>query len=122
MDAASTRNVWQRMAPAPTDAVLHSRTAAPGTPAYSSYTIRAKKYKPSQSLDGETPVRSRKWQLWRQLLDDATAVSPATLPCPAPKINDRITDSDTSEVWVIKSIEELLFGNCWNCQCVQEVP
>jgi len=41
-------------------------------------------------------------EVWQEALDNAVAISPATLPCPAPKSGDIWTDASGIE-WVINA-------------------
>jgi hypothetical protein len=61
-----------------------------------------------------------KMLVWQAGLDQATATPPATLPPPALKVSDTLTDS-SAVVWVIRGIEHKMLGNLYECVC-QEAP
>lgn len=126
LDAVNARDIWQRMCRDLVTVTFGSRAAAnvADAPAWSSYTLRADRKFLTQSLSGMggvvLPERGRVWQMWAALMEDATAVAPASLPVPDPKENDRITDPDGVK-WIVRRVEVKLFGNCFTLTCEREV-
>lgn len=63
-------------------------------------------------------VRTETFQIWQDSMDGAVPTSPATLPCPAPKVADSLTIN--GQEWNIRRVENTLCqdggtGNVWNC-------
>ena len=125
MDASTVRDLWQRLPPDP-EAVTFSARAGDdgdGPATFSSYTLSAKGMRPKArqvAVGGSLVVRrTRHWQMWLPLMEQAAAVAPASLPCPSPNPGDRITDADGG-VWNIDSVDERIFGVCWLCEATKE--
>jgi hypothetical protein len=45
------------------------------------------------------------FQVWQHALDRSVAYTPATLPCPRPKVSDQVIDPE-GFTWVVRDVDE----------------
>ena len=120
------RNAWRRLQPGRETVTLKIRQAGEDQGTFLSYTLPRARLKPltraEVSLYGGVLAahRYRKISIWQESLDNATAVAPASLPCPVPKVGDVVTGADGTN-WVIFEVTSKLLLQIHECVCEQEV-
>jgi hypothetical protein len=114
------------MAPAPEAIVLGVRQAGNNQPTFDEYAIpRAKRKRLTEeqiaALKGTyLATRYRVWQIWLDALQEARPLDGGPLPCPEPKVADRIRDEEAVE-WIVEDVEIKLFGNVRNLMCKRKI-
>jgi hypothetical protein len=126
LDSDQLRDVWERVLPRPEPVTLRSRLAGNLQSTFAEYALpRAKRKRLTEeqiAARAGTYLASnwRVWQIWNESIDLATALPPATLPCPLPKVADQIRDSE-GVVWTVDDVEIKLMGEVINMVCVKQV-
>ena len=123
LNARRLYSVWRRLTPNRETVTLYSRQPGADQGSFAGYSVTGSPEKTLSSV-GEPGVvrassRTLTWEFWQEWLDSATAVAPATLPCPTPKIRDVVEDADGVR-WVVREVEKKLMGNVFKCRCLRE--
>ncbi len=105
-------SIQRRVCPNPEAVTLRVRKATDGA-GFDDYALaKAYQREPGAALDMGEPVvttaDTRRWQVWRETLDAASA--------PDPKIEDIIRDASGVN-WIIKSLNYKLLRECINLMC-----
>lgn len=124
LDAQQLYSRWRDVVPNLETVTLKARQAGASQGSFDSYTLTAHQ-EPLTTQDmqllGITVSEDYQWwEIWQEWIDTATALSPAELPCPAPKESDVIVGEDGAG-WVIQKTIRKLMGNVFKCLCLRKL-
>lgn len=124
LDAERLRQARERISPDPQLGTygVRSRVAGQSSDTFAEYSLNPIYDSPMTKEDiaavgGALAARRYiVWQVWLEIMEQATVIGSATLPMPEPKVDDRIVD-ESGRTWIVQKVTRKMMGEVFNLLC-----